>query len=95
MSNHTDWEQDLAYVLEDVTAERRRQVAKGWTPEHDAEHPLDTMLNLARHRVNLASGIAAAWPSPIRAGEARRRLIQAIAILVATVEAIDRREGTR
>lgn len=78
----------LPQVLMDVTMERQRQIDKGWTPDHDDGHHTFDMLNLARQRI---SGVSPALTTAVR----RRCLIQAIAILVAAVESIDRKEEAR
>lgn len=70
-------------VLDDVKAERARQIEKGWTPEHDDRHTTHRMVELAGERLRL----------PGRGCYDRSRLIEGIAILVAAVEAWDRREG--
>lgn len=35
--------------VEQVRAERERQIALGWTPEHDRQHGVDHLLRLANH----------------------------------------------
>lgn len=71
-------------VMRDVTAERHRQVDKGWTPEHDDEHALGDMCELAVQRFRRAFDVPE--------DQTRPRLIEGIAILAAAVEALDRRQ---
>jgi hypothetical protein len=78
---------ELPKVLMDVTRERQRQIEMGWTPEHDDTHNPVDMEWLARARLN-ASANARAIRKP---DEERRRIIQAMAILAALVESIDRK----
>lgn len=82
---------ELPTVLQDVTAERAHQVALGWTPDHDDQHDPDDMIGLAVDRIAMARNAGAAWPSDPDPRLARHRLVQAIAILAAAVEAMDRR----
>lgn len=83
--NHADPTPQTERVLRDVTTERHRQIAKGWTPEHDDGHRLSTMVDLADARMFLATQALA---TPVR----RKRLVEAAAILVAAIEALDRQE---
>lgn len=69
----------------DLLAERSRQVAKGYTPEHDDEHPLGQLLGyggLQWHPVT---------HSPEDRAKIRAEMIRAAACLLAGVEWIDRR----
>lgn len=70
-------------VLGALANERERQVAKGWTREHDDEHRTHDLIDLARERMDRK-------PTPA-SGLSRQRLIEGIAMLVAAVEAMDRR----
>ena len=78
-------------VLNDVRAERDRQVDElGWTREHDVDH------HSTHDLVTLAKGYAGKPESDRDEHHglySRRRLVQATALLVAAVEAMDRREG--
>lgn len=65
-------------ILQEVSNERTRQVRKGWTVDHDALHPTAELADLARERIEVA-------------GFTRESLIEAIAMLVAAVETLDRR----
>jgi hypothetical protein len=71
-------------ILVEVETERDRQIAKGWTREHDGRHNVHHLVTLAERRIHR--------PDP--KGEdgvySRRRLLQATALLVA---AISRRTG--
>lgn len=83
-----------ASVLADVAQERGRQVAKGWTPEHDDQHTTREMLELATGRLHMAGRPDYAGGLPVSTAlghHDRRRLLEGIAILVAAVEAMDRR----
>lgn len=80
--------EELPGVLRDVTEERHRQIVKGYTPEHDDRHSVPQMWEFTRERVHLAMGARS------EAG-VRIHLVEAIAILVAAVEAMDRRPEGR
>lgn len=77
-------------VLNDVRAERERQPQLGWTPEHDVDH------HSTHDLVRLAESYAHK-PESDRFEHngyySRRRLVQATSLLVAAIEAMDRREG--
>lgn len=79
MSEHMD------RVLGQVAAERARQIQMGWTPEHDDLHSTHQMVQLARSRAGRVGSSGEGYYS-------RERLIEAAAIFVAAVEAMDRRE---
>jgi hypothetical protein len=79
---------ELPNVLMDVTAERVRQIEKGWTPEHDDTHTWEGITDLVVERLETADH--ALHPALRRA-----MAIQAIAVLCAAVEAHDRREARR
>jgi hypothetical protein len=66
-------------VYDEIAAERARQIEKGYTPEHDDEHGVNHITGWARRYVPYAGWI-----------DTRERAIQAAALLVAAVEAIDR-----
>lgn len=74
-------------VLDDLRAERERQVERGWTREHDDAHATHTLATLAERRARTFD------PHAPVGYYSRARLVQAAALLVAAVEAIDRREG--
>lgn len=75
---------DTARVIDDVRTERNRQVAKGWTPEHDDQHSTHDLVRLAEQRAHSTGSAGAGYYS-------RERLVEAAAMLVAAVEAMDRR----
>lgn len=82
----TDQNPRLARVLDDITSERERQIAKGWTREHDDRHSTHDLVQLAERRLH-TPGRPPAEPGYYD----RQRLIEGITILVAAVEAWDRR----
>lgn len=73
-------------VLRDIAVERERQVAKGWTPKHDDTHHTQTLVRLAFSRTHQG------WSTS--RGHSRKGLVEAAAILVAAVEAMDRAAST-
>ena len=73
-------------VLNDVAKERRNQIAKGYTPEHDDRHDTHTLVQLAERRAHMVGDRGHGLYD-------RHRLVQAAALLVAAAEAMDRREG--
>lgn len=78
---------DTARVLRDVATERARQVDKNWTRDHDDRHDTDTLVRLsASYARRQGKGKAPGYFD-------RERLVQAAALLVAAVEAMDRREA--
>lgn len=70
-------------VLRDVRQERERQVAKGYTAEHDDEHGVDDLTTFALRRLRIDGTVS--WPID------RQQLVEAAAVIVATIESIDRR----
>ena len=78
-------------VLDDVKAERDRQVAEGWTPEHDDNHTTYDLVTLAKTYAGKPES-----DRPEHSGMfSRRRLVQATALLVAAIEAWDRWEAAK
>lgn len=74
----------LPDVLRDVTEERARQIAKGYTPDHDrACHSLHGLGVMGAQR--FMQGVHRGTP-----GAMRDDLIAGVTILVAAVEAYDR-----
>jgi hypothetical protein len=73
-------------VLEQVAAERRRQLAKGWTPEHDDGHSVDT---LARNGALILNGSIGGWVDASRHTR-REQLIIGAALAIAAIERLDR-----
>ncbi|QIY77722.1 hypothetical protein [Chromobacterium violaceum] len=92
--------QPLPSVIEEIAAERRRQInVEGWTPEHDDQHQDYTLAAAAgcyaMHTLAYPAGEPpqpwpwdkASWkPSP----DKRRNWIKAAALLVAAIEREDR-----
>lgn len=75
-------------VLADIRTERIRQVADGWTPEHDDTHTTHDMVRLAETYAHKPE-----TDRPEHRGlYSRYRLVQAATLLVATIEAMDRQE---
>jgi hypothetical protein len=74
-----------ARVLEDVAAERERQANRlGWTQQHDDGHSIHDFVGIAGHQIRKAH---AAEDSTTE----REHVVQAIAVLVAFAEALDRK----
>ena len=69
----------------DVARERSTHVDLGWTPEHDAEHGVGHLLDLAGDYGDRA--MANARPD-------RRDLVKAASLLVAAIELLDRSSAT-
>lgn len=74
-------------VLEDIRREREHQLER-WTTDHDDRHRTDTLVRLAEQYAHRPGKNAE------RGCYDRHRIVQAAALLVAAVEAMDRREGT-
>lgn len=99
MNKHSDHNQPglsqpqklaLTGVLEEIRTRRFQQVAKGWTPEHDDQHEMDRMVQIAE--VYLSSACAEmAMDDEV----SRDRILDAIAVLVAAVESFDRKEACK
>ena len=96
-------EEVMSKALEDIAAERQRQIsAEGWTPEHDDEHD-DGELAMAAACYAEASVFGNAmeqcpssWPwSPEwwKPSDPRRNLVKAGALIVAEIERLDRRKS--
>lgn len=82
---------DTERVLNDIRAERGRQIELGWTPEHDDSHSTHDLVGLA----NSYAGRPESDADEHRGLYSRRRLVQAAALLVAAIEANDRWEAQR
>lgn len=74
---------ELTTVLLELLKERRHQIGKGYTPEHDDQHEVPDLVTLAVDR--LARYEQVLDPRPIR-----QRILEAAAMLVAALEVIDR-----
>jgi hypothetical protein len=94
-----------ATVVEEIAAERRRQIeAEGWTPEHDNQHNRGELALAAacyaRHGLNGAHRLAVPLSWPWNDGwwkpkDRRRDLIRAAALIVAEIERLDRLAAAR
>lgn len=69
-------------VLADVRAERATHPGRGWTNEHDDQHPVS-------HLTGLATSYIATGHMATRSNR-RRWLVKAASLLVAAIERIDR-----
>ncbi|WP_309132658.1 hypothetical protein [Brevibacterium sp.] len=83
----------MSQFMQDVGAERLRQIEKGYTPEHDDEHGpqglvelVDSKLMWARNAIMLRKN----KPDDPEAAKARTYLVEATAMLVAAGQALDR-----
>lgn len=90
MSNHAALTSEFDRVIEDVRQERHHQIADGWTPEHDDGHATRDMIRLAEQRLHRQGGM-----DHDSGFLDRHHIVQGIAILVAALEAWDRRETAR
>lgn len=84
-------------ALQDVLAERKRQIAKGWTPEHDDGHTNGWIANAAADMLMMGQHcIPGSWAwkhkhpdSPERKSR-RDQLVIGAAMALAEIERIDR-----
>jgi len=79
----------IAAAARDVLAERQRQTAKGWTPEHDDTHRHGEIIMEgwgARSRLLRANG----YRSFGELSECRDQLVKAGALILAEIERLDR-----
>lgn len=65
-------------IFDEIVDKRRRQVVKGYTPEHDDAHSVADLVGYALQR--------------LKYNLARDQLLEAAAVLIAAIESIDRRE---
>ncbi len=88
------WAPKSGSVLDEIAAERFRQVAKGYTAEHDDEHLTSNLLHAAAGvLVNAPLDGEPDWTDYIRtkwASDARRRIVIALALGVAAAERMQR-----
>lgn len=90
-------------ITDEIEAERAKQIAKGWTPEHDDEHGAGELAAAAASYALNASAKAGgfagysappdAWPWDSgywNPKEPRRDLIRAAALIFAEIERLDR-----
>lgn len=81
----------LTGVLDELRDERFRQAGDlQFTPEHDDAHDPEQMLEWARVYTKRADRDLQSWPSDQNVSEARDNLVKAAALLVATIERLDR-----
>lgn len=82
-------------VIVEIAAERRRQIEKGWTPDHDDDHGEGEMAYAAA--AYAAEDDRPDWKPPhawVRPGKSHRQnCVIACALLVAEIERIDRAEA--
>lgn len=71
------------YVLDEIRQERGRQQTIGYTPEHDDAEGVPHLVQEAHYRLGHMGEVAS--PASVR-----EEMLQAAAILVAGIEAIDR-----
>lgn len=76
---------NTARVLADIATERERQISLGWTREHDDNHATHDLVRLADRQARKPGDLGPGFYS-------RSRLVEAAALLVAAVEAMDRRD---
>lgn len=81
----------LPLVLQEITAERQRQVKDlNYTVQHDDGHTIREMVNVADSYTRRAWNAAAQWPSDPDYTDARDNLVKAATVLVAAIERLDR-----
>jgi len=81
------WEDFGTDVFMDVLSERGEQIDKGYTPEHDDAEGGDHLIQIAR------SYLFDSPPNSETSDDVRRRVVKAMATLLATVEYIDRQRS--
>ncbi|WP_295792028.1 hypothetical protein [uncultured Microbacterium sp.] len=81
--------QETFEAILEVTAERSRQEEKGWTPEHDDEHGVQHLLVEAYNRLSVVG-----YDAGTKAGASSHSLVVVAALLVAAIEANERRPGS-
>ncbi len=95
---HEATEDQRDAVIEEIAAERRRQIdVEGWTADHDLQHPNGELAEAAAAYA-LADGpdaplVIDGWPWEARwwkPKDRRRNLIRAAALIVAEIERLDR-----
>lgn len=85
-------------ILGEIKAERERQLAKGYTPEHDDQHTTFEISTVAAAvalgATDHLSGDAPEWAEHIiDKWDTRRRLVIAATLLVAEIERLDRKSA--
>lgn len=85
----------VAAVIDEIKAERIRQLGKGYTRAHDAQHSQGELLVvIASLLAGVLIPLAPAWAGPIlerHKYDRRRRMIIAAAFLVAAIQQLDAR----
>lgn len=82
-------------VADEVRDERHRQVKDlGFGADHDDTHPTVFMVDLTHDYLARARNDLASWPSDARVSEGRDNLVKAAALIVATIERLDREVAT-
>lgn len=85
-------------ALADVLAERMRQIAKGYTVEHDKQHRPEALVKAGISYAMLGADLPRPlyfWPfaeMPNRQHQPREQLVRAAAMLLAAIDALDAAE---
>lgn len=91
MNAQTPVTRGLPLVLQEITAERHRQVKDlQFTIQHDDAHRPDELVALGRAYQRQALVDLASWPSDADLTSARDNLVKAATLLVAAIERLDR-----
>ncbi len=87
----------MSKALEDIAAERRRQIEKGFGYDHDDEHDNGDLARAAicyaadgSQKLDCIAWLAPWGQDPFTTTDRRADLIRAAALLVAEVERLDR-----
>lgn len=76
-------------IMDEIYAERARQIEKGWSHEHDDEHGAGHLVQEARGRMNRYGNDGKYLVKPYQ----RKLLLEAATLLVAAIESIDRQKS--
>jgi hypothetical protein len=82
-------------AIEEIAAERLRQIAKGYDAAHDDEHDKHEIANAA---AALALNWPGNWPWSMHSwpdSDRRTQLVMSAAMLVAEIERLDRKTSTQ
>ena len=91
-----------AAVLEEIAAERGRQISKGWTPAHDDTRDKGELAEMAGiiaadiEVTDMELDGPRAWAADVflrHENDRRQQLVIAAALLVAEIERLDRANG--